>query len=76
MADGAVLGLHGGQLVEYDKETLAPLGIVVSKQALDGREVLVIAEGTALVLVGCEGNEIEVIHPNEDGTFCFLFGGY
>lgn len=69
MSDGAVLGLHEGQLVEYDKETLAPLGIVVSKKTLDGREVLVIAEGTALVLIGRDGKEIEVIHPNDDGSY-------
>lgn len=34
MADGKVLGLHEGQLVEYDAETLSPLGVVVTKEQL------------------------------------------
>jgi len=70
MADGAVLGLHQGQLVEYDPETLSPLGIVVDKNSLGDREVLVVEEGTAVVLVHKESPEaIEVVHPNDDGSY-------
>lgn len=69
MADGKVLGLHQGQLVEYDSETLSPLGVVVNEKKLDGREVIVVQEGTALVLVNDETRDVEVIHPNDDGSY-------
>jgi len=70
MADGAVLGLHGGQLVEYDKETLSPLGIVCNEKQINGREVLVVEEGTAVVLVDGDNLEnSEVVHPNDDGSY-------
>jgi hypothetical protein len=39
MADGAVLGVHDGMIIEYDATTLAPLGMVVSKDELTGRQV-------------------------------------
>jgi len=45
MADGAVLGVHDGMVIEYDPTTLAPLGMVVSKDELLGRKVAVIDSG-------------------------------
>jgi hypothetical protein len=57
MQDGKVLGLHEGQIVEYDVETLSPLGIVVSKAALAGQEILVVAEGKAVIMVGPNKND-------------------
>ena len=45
MADGAVLGVHDGMVIEYDPTTLAPLGMVVSKDELAGRKVAVIDSG-------------------------------
>lgn len=69
MADGRVLGLHGGQLVEYHATTLSPLGVVVTEKHLGGREVVVVQDGTALVLVDDAKQAIEVIHPNEDGSY-------
>jgi len=69
MADGKVLGLHSGQLVEYDSETLSPLGVVVNSDQLGDREVVVVQEGTALVLVNDKTRDIEVIHPNNDGSY-------
>jgi hypothetical protein len=69
MADGAVLGVHEGQVVEYDPDTLSPLGIVVSKKQLNNREVLVVEEGTAVVLIDPQTEEMEVIHPNADGSY-------
>jgi hypothetical protein len=69
MADGKVIGLHDCQLVEYDSETLSPLGIVVNKKTLGNREVFVIEDGTALVLVDNKTKGIEVVHPNEDGSY-------
>jgi len=73
MQDGRVLGLHEGQLVEYDAETLSPLGIVVNKKKLAGREVLVIEDGKAVVMLGPEEEDIEVVHPNEDGSYWIKF---
>lgn len=69
MADGRVIGLHEGQVVEYDAETLSPLGIVVEKKALDGREVMVVQDGTAMVLVEPTTKAFEVVHPNNDGSY-------
>jgi len=69
MSDGAVLGVHEGQLVEYDSSTLSPLGIVVNKDGLKGREVLVVDDGNAVVLIHTETEAIEVIHPNDDGSY-------
>jgi len=45
MGDGAVLGVHDGMVIEYDPSTLAPLGMVVSKDELLGRKVAVIDSG-------------------------------
>ena len=42
MSDGAVLGVHDGMVIEYDPTTLAPLGMVVSKDELLGKKVAVI----------------------------------
>jgi len=69
MADGKVLGVHDGMLIEYDDETLAPLGVVV--EDLGDQEVLVVGGGKAVVLVsGGEGGDgYEVLHPNEDGSY-------
>jgi flagellar motor switch/type III secretory pathway protein FliN len=68
MADGKVLGFHAGQLVEYDSETLAPLGIVVNEATIGGRQVMVVEEGKAVVLVNNK-QDLEVVHPNEDGSY-------
>lgn len=81
MADGKVLGLHEGQLVEYDAETLSPLGVVVTKEQLTAKntngqnskprskEVLVVQNKSTLVLVDDETRETQVIHPNADGSY-------
>ena len=39
MACGRVLGVHNNMLLEYDPSTLAPLGLVVAKDELNGRQV-------------------------------------
>lgn len=76
MSDGKVLGLHEEQLVEYDEETLSPLGVVVTKDklAVSGdaggtKEVLVVQNKSILVLVDDKTREMEVIHPNADGSY-------
>jgi hypothetical protein len=69
MADGKVLGLHQGQVVEYDSETLAPLGVVVTEEQLNSRDVMVVQNKTTLVLVDGSTQDVEVIHPNADGSY-------
>lgn len=45
MADGRVLGMLKGMLIEYDRSTLAPLGLVVGADELVGKRVVVIDSG-------------------------------
>jgi len=66
MTDGAVLGVHDNMLIEYDGQTLSPLGVVV--EDLGGSEVFVIGGGAALVLQ-THSKPAQVIHPNEDGSY-------
>lgn len=42
---GRVLGMTNGMLLEYDKSTLAPLGLVVSADQLLGKRIAVIDSG-------------------------------
>jgi len=74
--DDKVLGVHEGQVVEYDAETLSPLGIVLDRDQLAGREV-VVADGEVLMLLSSlddlneatTATDFEIVHPNEDGSF-------
>jgi len=83
MACGRVLGLHNGMLLEYDPSTLAPLGLVVSKDELTGKQLALLDSGIdadkpdhekqkdreqTLVLYDDQMN-ITVIQPNEDGSY-------
>ncbi|EEC45466.1 predicted protein [Phaeodactylum tricornutum CCAP 1055/1] len=45
MSDGRVLGMLKGMLIEYDRSTLAPLGLVVGADELVGKRVAVIDSG-------------------------------
>merc|ERR1712070_601559 len=72
MKDGAVLGVHNGMVIEYDPSTLAPLGMVVSRDELVDRKVAVIDDewgGSALVLYDEDSNDVTVVQPNEDGSY-------
>jgi len=72
MKDGAVLGVHNGMVIEYDPGTLAPLGMVVSRDEMIDRKVAVIDDewgGSALVLYNEDSNEVTVVQPNEDGSY-------
>merc|ERR1719245_2028405 len=72
MKDGAVLGVHNGMIIEYDATTLAPLGMVVSRDELQNRRVAVIDDewgGSALVLYEDETDDVTVVQPNEDGSY-------
>lgn len=72
MKDGAILGVHGGMIMEYDASTLAPLGMVVSRDELQNRRVAVIDDGwggSALVLYDDDTADVTVVQPNEDGSY-------
>ncbi|KAJ8606424.1 hypothetical protein CTAYLR_010003 [Chrysophaeum taylorii] len=72
MKSGHVLGSHDGMLVEYDASTLAPLGMVVSRDELRGRKIAVIDDGyggDALVLYKDNDYRATVVQPNEDGSY-------
>jgi hypothetical protein len=45
MACGRVLGMLNGMLIEYDRSTLAPLGLVVGADELVGKRIAVIDSG-------------------------------
>merc|ERR1712216_642464 len=70
MKDGAVLGVHNGMIIEYDESTLAPLGMVVSRDELQGRRVAVVDNGyggsTCLLYDDENNSEVTVVQPNED----------
>mmetsp|Transcript_35445 Transcript_35445/g.66818 ORF Transcript_35445/g.66818 Transcript_35445/m.66818 type:complete len:595 (+) Transcript_35445:79-1863(+) len=72
MKDGTTLGVHNGMIIEYDPSTLAPLGMVVSRDELKNRRVAVIDDefgGNALVLYDDDTNKVTVVQPNEDGSY-------
>ena len=74
MADGKVLGLHDGMLVEYDSSTLAPLGIVIDKKELAAKQLVIADHGGVAMMYwnsseNAVGVETKVIHPNDDGSY-------
>ena len=80
MSDGRVLGVHNGMVLEYDPSTLAPLGLVVGRDELKGRQLAVVDSGIdggkdklpgreqAVILYDDELN-VTVVQPNEDGSY-------
>lgn len=85
MACGRVLGVHNGMVLEYDPSTLAPLGLVVGKDELQGRQLAVIDSGInaqtqeygaaqienreQAVILYDNEGNVTVIQPNEDGSY-------
>lgn len=81
MACGRVLGVHNGIMLEYDASTLAPLGLVLSRDELMGKRVVVIDSGIdqkdgaqienreQAVLLYDEDLNVTVVQPNEDGSY-------
>ena len=85
MSCGRVLGKHNGMLLEYDPSSLAPLGLVVGKDEMEGRSIVILDSGIekhepgsplyknreqAILLYDENGPEgATVIHPNEDGSY-------
>jgi 3',5'-cyclic AMP phosphodiesterase CpdA len=68
MACGRVLGMLNGMLIEYDKSTLAPLGLVVGADELIGKRVAVIDSGL--------DGECEIsFDEGMEGTDCGGFDG-
>jgi hypothetical protein len=82
MADGRVLGIHDGMVLEYDASTLAPLGLVVGRDELMGKQLAIVDSGIdagkggpklpgreqAVILYDDEMN-VTVVQPNEDGSY-------
>jgi hypothetical protein len=67
-------------VLEYDPSTLAPLGLVVGKDELKGRQLAIVDSGIdagkdklpgreqAVILYDDEMN-VTVVQPNEDGSY-------
>lgn len=86
MACGRVLGLLKGMLVEYDRSTLAPLGLVVGPDELLGKRIAVIdsgiegcsiddeigMEGADCSTGGMEGREQSLMLIAEDGSIVVI----
>jgi hypothetical protein len=67
-----MLAVRDGQVIEYDAECLAPLGVVVKQDELENRELVLVDGGKVAMLVGAgENGEMssEVIQPNDDGSY-------
>jgi hypothetical protein len=69
MSCGRVLGMYDGRLIEYEPSTLAPLGLVVGADELNGRRVVVVGSGTEECdvsrVVGMEGADCADNEPEE-----------
>jgi hypothetical protein len=57
MACGRVLGMLNGNLIEYDKSTLAPLGLVVGADELIGKRIAIVDSGLDEM---CAVDDIEI----------------
>jgi len=78
MSDGRVLGVYDGRLIEYEPSTLAPLGLVVGYDELQGKKVVVVGSGvpdecvasTASVsqAVGMEGADCAELEGEEQAV--------
>ena len=82
MAGGRVLGLLNGMMIEYDRSTLAPLGLVVGADELIGKRIAVVDSGIDECIIGeeegmegadCVGDALEereqsVILIDDDGS--------
>lgn len=62
---GRVLGVVNGMMLEYDKSTLAPLGLVVSSDMLLGKQVAIVDSGLEECLINFEEDGM-------DGADCAL----
>jgi len=73
MSCGRVLGMLNGMLIEYDRSTLAPLGLVVGADELVGKRVAVIDSGLDIECVvsfdeGMEGADCGEVEGREQAV--------
>lgn len=54
MSDGRVLGLLNGNMIEYDRSTLAPLGLVVGADELINKRIAIVDSGVEECMIGDE----------------------
>lgn len=57
LACGRVLGVVNGMMLEFDKSTLAPLGLVVSGDELLGKQVAIVDSGLEECMINFEEEE-------------------
>jgi hypothetical protein len=78
MACGRVLGMLNGMLIEYDKSTLAPLGLVVGADELIGKRIAVVdssGEDECPVdfdVVGMEGADCAEADPGREQAILLI----
>ena len=67
MSCGRVLGVYDGRLIEYDPSTLAPLGLVVGQDELEGKRVVVLGSG----IEECRTDTVRISDaPGMEGADC------
>ena len=59
LSNGRVLGMANGMLLEYDRSTLAPLGLVVSADELVGKQIAVVDSGIEECEISFEDDGME-----------------
>lgn len=75
MSSGHVLGIHNGQLIEYDVDTLAPLGLVVGIDELVDKKISIVdnpsddQQNQSVILLNKIDDSVSVVQPNENGSY-------
>ena len=75
MSSGHVLGIHNGQLIEYDVATLAPLGLVVGIDELVDKKISIVdnpsddQQNQSVILLNKIDGSVSVVQPNENGSY-------
>ena len=70
-----VLGIHNGQLIEYDVATLAPLGLVVGIDELVNKKISIVdnpsddQQNQSVILLNKIDGSVSVVQPNENGSY-------
>lgn len=67
MPCGRVLGMHNGQLIEYDPSSIAPLGLVICADELVDKKIGVI--NSEVVLLDKKDGLVSIVRPNDDGSY-------
>ena len=73
MSSGHVLGIHNGQLIEYDVATLAPLGLVVGIDELVDKKISIVdnppKQNQSVILLNKIDGSVSVVQPNENESY-------